>query len=176
MAGPMPGVALEQLATRPEQEGKDQAVGLRELERRLERVLRPLSVAEAIARDRLEHVRLDARRSRVERRRGAVDDGRQRLDRPFRVLLAELQGSQRDAGAGAVALTGAHRGEGLTRRVCISHADLHLDRARRDVDREDVLAGEGVAELLRAVELRQGFVVSALAEAQYAAGIVDDHL
>ena len=49
MGGPVPGVTLEQLAAGPQHERQEQAFRLNELERCLERFLRPSPVAEAIA-------------------------------------------------------------------------------------------------------------------------------
>ena len=61
VCGPVPGVALEQLAARPEHEGQQQALGLGKLECRLERLLGRAPVAEAVAGRRVEQQRLDPR-------------------------------------------------------------------------------------------------------------------
>ena len=172
----MSGMALEQLAARPEQEGQDQAFGLGELERRLERRLGRAPVAEMIASRRVEQQRLDARPAFVQRRGRTADHRRQRLGRPFRVALCELQRSERDAHPGAVSLLRARTVERSSHGSRVAHPRPYLERPAAHVDREDVLAGEQPFQALRAGELAEGFVEAALAEAQHAAGVVEQHL
>ena len=140
VGGPVLRVALEQLAARPEHEGQDQALGLGELERRLERLLRRAPVAETIAGRGVEQQRLDARPALVQRRRRAVDDRRQRLDGLFRVVLFELQSRERDAHPGALALFRAQAGERELRGVRVAHPHPYLESPAAHVDREHVLA------------------------------------
>ena len=58
----------------------------------------------------------------------------------------------------------------------VAHPRPYLERPAAHVDREDVLAGEQSFQALRTGELEEGFVEAALAEAQHAAGVVEQHL
>ena len=170
------GVALEQLAARPEHEGQHQAFGLGKLERCLECLLRSAPVAEAIPRRGVEQQRLDARPPLGECRRRAFDDRRQRVDGLVGVVLFERQCRERDADHGTVALIRAQTGECEPRSLGIAHPNPNLESPGARFEGEHVLTGEPSLQAVRPREGRQGFVEPALAEAQHAAGMVKHDL
>jgi hypothetical protein len=108
---PVSRVTLEQLAARPEQEGQEQALGLGEVERRLQRFLGCAEVAESIVSRGLEQQCLDARPAVRQRRSGTIEHRRQRLGRLFGVVLFQLQSRECDANRRTVALVRAQAGE-----------------------------------------------------------------
>ena len=68
MCAPVPRVALQQVPPRKEGEWQDDSLGLRELERSLQRLLRAAPVAELLAGRGVENDRLGGRRRLVNRR------------------------------------------------------------------------------------------------------------
>ena len=171
------GLALEQLAARPEQERQDQAFGLGELERGLERLLGRAPVAEPIASRGVEQQCLDARPALGQRRRGTVEHRRQRLDRSFRVVLFELQGRERDAHPGAVALVRAQVGERDARADSVSPIRTRTWSARpRTSTVKTCSPASSRSRSCARANSASGFVEAALAEAQHAAGVVEHDL
>ena len=77
---------------------------------------------------------------------------------------------------GAVALFRARTGERLSHGSRVAHPHPYLERPAAHVDHEDVPAGEQPFQALRARELAQGFLEAPFAEAQHAAGVVEQHL
>ena len=134
------------------------------------------TVAEPIASRGVEQQCLDARPTVGQRRCGTIEHRRQRLGRAFGVVLFELHSRERDAHRGTVALVRAQVGELELRGFRVPHSHPHLECPATHVDLEHVLAGQQPFQVLRARELRHGFVEAALAKAQDAAGVVDHEL
>jgi len=111
VGGAVPGVALEQIRLRVEEERHDQAVGLSEIQSPLKRMLGGDRVAEHAPCDRLQQEGFHLQ-DRSARRGGASDSRPKRYGRRLRIVAGQSQRCGNDAHECGMALLVVHLGQG----------------------------------------------------------------
>jgi hypothetical protein len=124
--GAVATMALEQSGGGIQQEREHQALRLGLIEGAFEGTPRGDRVAEGVAGHRVEQESLNHPKVGVRQRNGAVDDGRQRGNRRFRIVPGEPQRRHRDANLSVFALRPLHLGEGLLDAPRITHPHERL--------------------------------------------------
>jgi hypothetical protein len=109
--GAVPGLALEQLRRRMEEERHEQAVGLGEIQSQLKIALGGGRVAEHAPRDRLQQERFHLQDRRTGRD-GASDSRPERYGRRLRIVAGQSQHCSNDTHECGIALLVAHLGQG----------------------------------------------------------------
>jgi hypothetical protein len=111
VGGAVPGMALEQIRLRVEEERHDQAVGLSEIQSPLKCMLGGGRVAEHTPRDRLQQKGFHLQ-DRSTRRGGASDSRPKRYGRRLRIVAGQAQHRSNDAHECGIALLVVHLGQG----------------------------------------------------------------
>ncbi len=121
-------MALQQAGRGSNEKREQQAFWLGQIESALEGTPGGARVGERVARDRVEQESLNHPKLGVRQGNGAVDDGRQRDDCRFRIVLGEPQRRHRDAHLSAFTLFRVHTGEDLLGVLRFTHPNERLQQ------------------------------------------------